>query len=99
LKKNTELKKNLAYSQKRCLYSLEITFVLRFFKSLSALLHATASNIEKMVKKHNFFSFLKFFSKVQVLEEKFELLRLIKLHKKKKFVMVLGKFAQETEEK
>jgi hypothetical protein len=54
------------YGLKRCIYLLEITFVLRLFKILSAPSRASASIIEKMAKKFkNLQSFLAF-SKVLV---------------------------------
>jgi hypothetical protein len=98
LKKKPNSKNNLVFSQKRCEYSLETTFVLRLFKILSAILRASASNIGKMTEKINFFSFFENFSKVQVLESKFWACstRLIKLHKKKiTFVMVRWKVCPE----
>jgi hypothetical protein len=84
-KKKLNSKNYLVFSQKRCEYSWETTFVLRLFKILSAILRALASIIGKKTEKINFFQFFWGFFKSLSLRIKFWacLTRLIKLHKKK----------------
>jgi hypothetical protein len=55
-----------ASSPKSCGHLLEKTFVLRFFRILSADGRASASNVEKRPIKSKFFSILKIFPKVEI---------------------------------